>query len=74
MLKFLNIKCDVEYDGEKKVYVERILDPEACLWDAPQDGPETLAGYVDGGFLIWLIPDLAGVLVEECLILVILIV
>lgn len=41
-------------NGEKKVYVERVLDPEARLWDAPQDGHETLASYVDGGFLIWL--------------------
>ena len=41
-------------NSEKKVYVERVLDPEARLWDAPQDGHETLAGFVDGGFLIWL--------------------
>ena len=41
-------------NGEKKVYVERVLDPEARLWDAPQDGHETLASYVDDGFLIWL--------------------
>ena len=41
-------------NGEKKVYVERVLDPETRLRDAPQDGHETLASYVDGGFLIWL--------------------
>ena len=41
-------------NGEKKVYVERVLDAEARLWDAPQDGHETLVSYVDGGFLIWL--------------------
>ena len=41
-------------NGEKRVYVERVLDPEARLWDAPQDGHDTLASYVDGGFLIWL--------------------
>ena len=41
-------------DSEKKVNVERVLDPEAHLWDAPQDDHETLTGYGDGGFLIWL--------------------
>ena len=41
-------------NGEKKVYVERVLNPEARLWDTSQDDHETLASYTDGGFLIWL--------------------
>ncbi|KAM7528312.1 hypothetical protein LguiB_031722 [Lonicera macranthoides] len=39
---------------EKKVYIDEVFDPDARLWDAPQGGHDTLAGYVDGGFLIWL--------------------
>ncbi|KAM7471857.1 hypothetical protein LguiA_010040 [Lonicera macranthoides] len=40
--------------GEKKVYVEEVIEPDAHLWDPPQGGHDTLAGYVQGGFLIWL--------------------
>lgn len=40
--------------GEKKVYVEEVIEPDARLWDPPQGGHDTLAGYVQGGFLIWL--------------------
>lgn len=40
--------------GENKVYIDEVFDPDARLWDDPQGGHETLAGYVDGGFLIWL--------------------
>lgn len=34
--------------------IDEVFDPDARLWDDPQGGHETLAGYVDGGFLIWL--------------------
>ncbi|KAM7493893.1 hypothetical protein LguiB_028502 [Lonicera macranthoides] len=40
--------------GEKKVYIDEVFNRDARLWDAPQGGHDTLAGYVDGGFLIWL--------------------
>ena len=39
--------------GDKKVYIKEVLEPEAQLWDAPQDGHNTFAGFVDGGFLTW---------------------
>lgn len=40
--------------GEKKVYIEEVIDPNARLWDPPQGGHETLAGFVQGGYVIWL--------------------
>ncbi|KAM7516831.1 hypothetical protein LguiA_006414 [Lonicera macranthoides] len=40
--------------GERKVYVEEVFDPDANLWDPPQGGHDTFAGFVQGGFLIWL--------------------
>ncbi|KAL9170300.1 hypothetical protein ABFS82_04G136200 [Erythranthe guttata] len=38
---------------EKKVYIEEVLDPNARVWDPPQGGYDTLAGFVQGGFIIW---------------------
>ncbi|KAM7481751.1 hypothetical protein LguiB_006334 [Lonicera macranthoides] len=40
--------------GEKKVYVEKVLEPNAPVWDPPQWGHDTLAGFARGGYLIWL--------------------
>ena len=40
--------------GEKKVYIEQVIEPDARLWDPPQGGYDTLAGFVQGGFVIWL--------------------
>ena len=39
---------------EKKVYIEQVIEPNAHLWDPPQGGHDTLAGFVQGGFVIWL--------------------
>mgnify|MGYP006900065977 CR=1 FL=1 len=39
--------------GEKKVYIEQVIEPDAPLWDPPQDGFFTLVGFVQGGFVIW---------------------
>ncbi|KAL5727087.1 hypothetical protein ACHQM5_000319 [Ranunculus cassubicifolius] len=40
--------------GEKKVFVEDVLDPDAHIYDGPQNGEYTLEALVEGGFLIWL--------------------
>ncbi|PIA31392.1 hypothetical protein AQUCO_05000057v1 [Aquilegia coerulea] len=39
--------------GEKKVYITEVLDPNASIYDGPQNGETTILGFVDGGFLIW---------------------
>ncbi|KAM7468868.1 hypothetical protein LguiA_007051 [Lonicera macranthoides] len=39
---------------EKKVWIEEVIEPDAALWDAPQDGHHTLSAYVSGGYLVWL--------------------
>ena len=39
--------------NEKKVYIEQVFMPDARLWGAPQDGHHTLAGFVEGGYVIW---------------------
>ncbi|MCL7049177.1 hypothetical protein MKW94_020848, partial [Papaver nudicaule] len=42
------------YPGEKKVRIEVVKDPTAAVPDPPQgDGHYTLAGYVEGGSIIW---------------------
>ena len=40
-------------EGEKVVYVEKVIDPDAPLFEAPQNGLHTLSELVDGGFVIW---------------------
>lgn len=40
--------------GEKKVYIEDVFEPDAPLWDPPQGGHETLADFVQGGYVIWM--------------------
>jgi len=40
-------------EGEQVVWVEEVLDPEALLFDAPQNGHYTLSELVEGGFVIW---------------------
>lgn len=40
--------------GEKRVYIEEIMDPEAAVYDGPQDGNMTLNGWLRGGYIIWL--------------------
>ncbi|KAL7090715.1 hypothetical protein ACP275_12G058600 [Erythranthe tilingii] len=46
---FKNVGSD-----EKKIYIEEVIDPNARLWDPPQGGYDTLAGFVQGGYVIWL--------------------
>lgn len=41
-------------DDEKKVYIEEVIDPDAHLWDPLQGGYDTLAGFIQGGYLIWI--------------------
>ena len=40
--------------GERKVYVEEVMKPDARLFDAPQGDQFTFADLVLGGYLIWL--------------------
>lgn len=40
-------------EGEQVVWVEDVLDPDASLFDAPQNGHYKLSELVDGGFVIW---------------------
>ena len=40
--------------GEKKVYIEQVIEPDARLWDPPQGGYDTLAGFIQGRFMICL--------------------
>ncbi|KAM7470229.1 hypothetical protein LguiA_008412 [Lonicera macranthoides] len=42
--------------GEKKIWVEEVMEPDARLWDPPQGEGDynTLAGYAHGGYVIWL--------------------
>ncbi|KAM7501137.1 hypothetical protein LguiB_000041 [Lonicera macranthoides] len=46
----------VGYYGEKKIWVEEVMEPDARLWDPPQGEGDynTLAGYAQGGYVIWL--------------------
>ena len=39
--------------GKNKVYINEVIDPNAHLWE-PQGGHNTLAGFIQGGFVIWL--------------------
>ncbi|KAM7469818.1 hypothetical protein LguiA_008001 [Lonicera macranthoides] len=41
--------------GEKKVYIDEVLEPDAPLW-FPQDGNDTFSAYVAGGYIIWFEP------------------
>ena len=40
-------------EGEKAIWVEEVLDPDALIFVAPQNGMYTLSDLVDGGFVIW---------------------
>ena len=50
----LPIPEEVASPCEKKVWVERVIEPDAVLWDAPQDGHHTLSAYISGSYLVWL--------------------
>ncbi|RZC86856.1 hypothetical protein C5167_030204 [Papaver somniferum] len=42
------------YPGEKKVRIEVVKNPTAAVPDPPQgEGHYTLAGYVEGGWVVW---------------------
>ncbi|KAJ6815469.1 hypothetical protein M6B38_133205 [Iris pallida] len=43
----------VVQDGENIVWVTEVIDPEAPIFDGPQDGNYKLCDIVDGGFVIW---------------------
>ncbi|KAL8041811.1 hypothetical protein ABFX02_09G008200 [Erythranthe guttata] len=53
---FKNVRSE-----EKKVYIEEVIDPSARLWDPPQGGYDTLAGFIQGGYVIWLENWLVGI-------------
>lgn len=40
-------------EGEQVVWVENVYDPEASIYEAPQNGHYTLSELVEGGFVIW---------------------
>ena len=40
-------------EGEQVVWVENVYDPEASIYEAPQNGHFTLSELVEGGFVIW---------------------
>ncbi|KAF5189060.1 hypothetical protein FRX31_021353, partial [Thalictrum thalictroides] len=42
------------FPGEKKIYVQKVLDGNALIYDGPQDGLNTLHDIIDGGYLVWL--------------------
>ena len=39
--------------GEKVVWVEKVFDPEAPIYEVPQNGNYKLFDIIDGGFVIW---------------------
>ncbi|KAL6552810.1 hypothetical protein OROHE_008174 [Orobanche hederae] len=40
--------------GEKRVYIEEVLEPDCLVYDGPQNGNHTLNDWLDGGYIIWL--------------------
>ena len=40
-------------NGERVVWVEKLFDPEAHIYEAPQNGNYKLFDIIDGGFVIW---------------------
>lgn len=40
-------------NGERVVWVEKVFDPEAPIYEAPQNGNYKLFDIIDGGFVIW---------------------
>ena len=38
---------------ERVVWVEKVFDPEAPIYEAPQNGNYKLFDIIDGGFVIW---------------------
>jgi hypothetical protein len=40
--------------GEKKIYIQEVLVPNAPIYDGPQFGCSDLSDFVEGGPLIWL--------------------
>ncbi|KAL6552591.1 hypothetical protein OROHE_007955 [Orobanche hederae] len=39
--------------GEKRVYIEEVLEPDCLVYDGPQNGNHTLNDWLDGGYIIW---------------------
>ncbi|KAL6495077.1 hypothetical protein OROGR_030759 [Orobanche gracilis] len=40
--------------GEKRVYIEEVLEPDCLVYDGPQNGNHTLNDWLDGEYIIWL--------------------
>lgn len=40
--------------GEKRVYIEEVLEPDCPVYDGPQNGNHTLNDWLEGGYIIWL--------------------
>ncbi|KAL6558270.1 hypothetical protein OROMI_018620 [Orobanche minor] len=40
--------------GEKRVYIEEVLEPDCLVYGGPQNGNHTLNDWLDGGYIIWL--------------------
>ena len=40
--------------GERIVYIDEVLVPDAAVYDGPQDGNATLNAWVEGGYIAWL--------------------
>ena len=44
---------EIVSDVEKVVWITEVLDPEAPIYDGPQNGHYKLCEFSDGGFVIW---------------------
>ncbi|KAL6585647.1 hypothetical protein OROMI_002291 [Orobanche minor] len=40
--------------GEKRGYIEEVLEPDCLVYDGPRNGNRTLNVWLDGGYIIWL--------------------
>ena len=40
-------------NGERVVWVEKVFDPKAPIYEAPRNGNYKLFDIIDGGFIIW---------------------